>query len=129
LSLLALIERATDGWGVDGRFFAPGPLEPVAWWQVFVVYTIVLLAFFVLGTVAGAAWVRWKARGVYLFIGAVVGTIVALVWVVTALKGWGEVGDYLSGHSVLTHAASSLPFTAVGALIGYALMRRATPRN
>lgn len=128
MALLAGVERATDGWGVDGRFFAPLPVDGTPGWQLFPLYTAILLAFFVFGAVAGAAWVRWKVLGVYLFVSVVVVVIVAAIWGITALDAWTEVGDYVTGHTALTHGMISLPFTVAGAALGYLVIRRAAPR-
>lgn len=129
ISVLSLIERATDGWGVDGVFFAPGPLADLPVWQLAPFHTAVLLLFFFTGAVAGSVWVRWRVVGIYVLIGALIVTIVAAVWGITVIDGWTEVGDYLSGHTVFTHAMLTLPLTAAIAVVGHLILRRAAPRT
>ncbi|GAB3448772.1 hypothetical protein GCM10027517_34200 [Phycicoccus ginsengisoli] len=86
LTLLAVLERATDGWGISMRFFTPGFVHqdnPVA---QFAVYAVPFLAMSCLGLGLGTVLKRWGATGMYwLSIGSIV-----LVGATMALIGWRD---------------------------------------
>ena len=130
VALLAGVERATDGWGVDGWFFAPGPFASMPLWEVAASYTLVLLFMFFVGSAVGAVFVRWGASGIITFFASR-----------RDPGAGGALGDHSGGRVELcwpllhvSHDHSSwrsptLPFAVVGGVVGYALMRRATPKG
>lgn len=128
ITLLAGAERLTGGWGVEGGFFAPAFMANLPLVQVAYVYFATLLFMFFLGAAVGSVFVRWGANGILVFLGSVAVLLVASVWLVTRANAWGSVGAFFTDNSVPMVLTWSLPVTAVAAAVGYALMRRATPR-
>ncbi|WP_152650560.1 ABC transporter permease [Demequina aurantiaca] len=128
ITVMAAVERATDGWGMHAAFFAPWGLvnQPLA--AVWAVFVLGLLLFFFLGVAAATLWVRWKAYGLYAFFLTLAVIVVGFGWLVTATDNWSAVWDYLSGHSAVQLAAGTLPFTLICAVAGFLFLRRATPR-
>jgi len=129
ISLLAWVERATDGWGVRGAFFAPGPLRTEPIWVLAVMYTLLLLLMFFVGSAVAATFVRWGANGIIIFFGALALLIVGVVYAITVNGGWEAVGRFFTTHSMLGLAAYTIPVTLVGGLAGFLLMSRATPKG
>ena len=129
ITLLAALESLTGGWGVDGSFFAPAFLAQLPLVQVFYIYFVTLLFMFFLGASVGSVYVRWGASGILVFFGSVAVVLVGAVWLVTSANAWGSVGAFFADNSAPTIFTWSLPITAIAALVGYALMRRATPRQ
>lgn len=129
ITLLAGVESLTAGWGVEGGFFAPAFMAQLPLVQVAYVYFATLLFMFFLGAAVGSVFVRWGASGILIFWGVVAVLLVATIWWVTRAEAWGSVGSFFAGNSVPTIFTWSLPVTAVAALVGYVLMRRATPRE
>ncbi|HMO11196.1 MAG TPA: hypothetical protein PKB06_06805, partial [Actinotalea sp.] len=111
MTVLAAVERATDGWGLGGRFFTPGPIQGWSlgelWWVL--VMTAMLFAF--VGVVAATAWVRWKALGLYLVIGGTALLLIGAAWLMTVTESWGPLGTYLGEHSPALSATWTLPVT------------------
>jgi hypothetical protein len=128
ITLLAGVESRTGGWGVEGGFFAPAFMADLPLVQVAYVYFATLLFMFFLGSAVGSVFVRWGANGILVFIISVAVMLVATVWLVTREDAWGSVGAFFTDNSVPVIVTWSVPVTAVLALVGYALMRRATPR-
>ncbi len=128
ITLLAGVEGLTGGWGVDGGFFAPAFMANLPLVQVAYVYFATLLFMFFLGSAIGSVFVRWGANGILMFLGSVAVVLVATVWLVTRANAWASVGAFFTDNSVPMILTWSLPVTAVAGLVGYALMRRATPR-
>ena len=128
ITLMAIIERATNGWGVDGRFFMPWEAAATSAPTLWLVILLAALVFIAVGIAAATMWVRWGAVGLYMFFGAFAVVTVGTVWLVTWAKAWDDVGDYLTGHSPLTIVSWTVPITVVSAAFGYLMLRRATPK-
>ena len=128
ITVLAGVETATGGWGVDGRFFSAWVVAELPSWQQFLVYFLLALLFFSFGATAGSVWVRWRTLGIYVFLGAILLLVVAWVWGTTAAGGWGTVGRFFTDNSTLTVVLWTLPVTLVSGVAGYLVLRRATPK-
>ena len=128
ITALAGIERATDGWGVGGSFFAPWGLEDQPLATVWLLYLMAMLMFFFLGASVATVWVRWHAYGLYAFFIGLALLVVGGGWLVTATDSWSRVGEFFTSTSVLGLALWTLPFTVVSGIVGFLFLRRATPR-
>jgi hypothetical protein len=128
LYLLRLIERATDGWGVDLSFYAVQDTSvgnPVG--QI-LAYAgpFVLLA--TIGTLIGAVHLRWKATGLYLsaILAILLGGLATLL--ITYWRGWDHIGSWFGGQSTLALCAGWPVLLALMFAGGtYLIIRRATP--
>ena len=129
IAAFAGLERATDGWGVSGWFFAPWTFATMPLWEVAVVYTLVMLFMFFGGSTVAAVFVRWGANGIILFFASVAVLIVASLYAITQLEAWDAVGQFFSGRDANQLALMSLVVTVAAGFVGYALMRRATPKG
>lgn len=129
IAILAWIERATDGWGLGGAFFAPAFMTAVPVWQVAVVYTLVLLFMFFLGTSVAAVYVRWGATAIVLFFVALALAFAVGALLVSRANAWPAVGNFFVDNSILQLALYTLPLSAICAVLGWLLMRRATPKG
>jgi hypothetical protein len=131
LTILSAIESATHGWGVSLRmftaiYFGGGETEI---WQRLVIFFCVMLWFFFVGAAFAAVYVRWKAFGLvvsFIILGALLVGAVALL---TYTETWGSVGTFFETYQAIGVALWLLVPTALAGLIGYLLMRRATPRS
>lgn len=128
LTALVLLERATDGWWLGGAFFAPlglttAPVLTVAYTS----FAAMLLAFGV-GAASAAVWVRWGATGLYWMFGILTVTGIATLWGATVLEAWPHVWEFLTTTSVVALVSWTLPVTALAALAGHLLLRRAPVR-
>lgn len=131
LTILSAIESATNGWGVrlqmfTAIYFGGGDIEI---WQRLVIFFCVMLWFFFVGAAFAAVYVRWKAFGLvlsFILLGAVLVGAIALL---TYTETWGAVGDFFTTYQAVGVALWSLIPTALAGLIGYLVLRRATPRS
>ncbi|MGC4174241.1 ABC transporter permease [Demequina sp.] len=129
IALLALVERATDGWGVNGAFFAPWGLSEIPVWELAVIYTLALLFMFFAGSAVAAVFVRWGSTGLVMFFVVLALLIVAVVFALTTTESWTAIGTFFTTNSLLAVSLYSVPVTLACALVGWALMRRATPKG
>lgn len=128
LTILAAIEKATNGWGMGASMFAPTFFGDSALARIYVEF-VLLLFFLFFGAAIATVWVRWKATGVVVFFIVVGALLVGLVVLATFTNSWIAVGEHLVSLGVLGVASWSLLLTAISAIAGFLLLRRATPRN
>ena len=128
LTILAAIEKATNGWGMGGSMFAPIYFGDSALGRAYVEFLLLLFFFFV-GAAIATVWVRWKATGVTVFFIIVGVLLVGLIALVTFTDSWFVVADTLVDLGIIGVASWSLVITAISAVAGFFLLRRATPRN
>jgi hypothetical protein len=128
LSIYALIEQATGGWWLGGRmftavYFGDNPLE-----RFFIFFTILMFFFFV-GSAVASVYVRWRAVGMITFFASLAILIVGILALLTLTDSWGAVGAWFAATGLVGTFAWTLVPTALAALTGYLLLRRATPKN
>jgi hypothetical protein len=128
LTGLTAIEKATDGWGVRLRFWAPGPLEVGNPALQFVVFTVPMLACAFLGMGIGVVAKRWGAPGLYALTLTTLLAVGLAAFLLTWRRAWGDLGSWLADQSV-TNLAIALPAVLAVALAALAFLglRRAVP--
>lgn len=129
LTLLAGIERATDGWGFGGRMFNAVYFAGDSLVERFFVYFALILFFYFFGMLAATVYLRWKQLG--LLIGfAVLGVLlVGLIALVTVSQNWPAVFSFMTSAGTAGLVGWLLVPTATSALTAFVALRRATPRN
>lgn len=128
LTILSVIEDATDGWGVGGSLFSVGYFGDTPAQRLFVFFAILLLFFFS-GSAIATIYVRWKAFGITTFFIALGFFIVGLGALLTWVEGWDDVFSWFATTGLVGSFAWSLVVSALAALGGYAVLRRVTPKN
>ncbi|WP_329108501.1 ABC transporter permease [Micromonospora sp. NBC_01699] len=128
LYLFQLVERATDGWGISLRFFAPSFIttdNPVA--QI-LIYTVPFLVLGFVGIFLALVLRRWGVSGLYVLSIALL-LLFGLLGVLITWQGWWlAVGRWLGDQSALSLFAGwpvLLALLLAGA--GLLTIRRATP--
>lgn len=129
ITALAAVERATDGWGLEGYVFSPWFLNDLPLGEQFVFHLLIALLFYAIGSVAGAMWLRWKVIGLYTMFGLLALLIVVGAFAASAFEWWGAIGRFFTDRPVVEVVAWTLPLTLASGIGTYALLRRATPRS
>ena len=127
---LAMIEKATNGWGLGGAMFNAfyfGLDEPwgVRLFNAFVAF----LFFFAIGSVFGAIYVRYRARGLTLFFLALALVLIGLIALATLTSSWEAFAEFFVTIGWFGGYALSLPLSLVAGVAGHLILRRATPRS
>lgn len=127
-TILGVIERATNGWGLGGRMFTPIYFGD-NWWQRLLICFFGLLFFFFIGSSLAAVWVRWKVTGMVVFFTALAVLVLGGVTALTLTASWIGFWEALAAAGPLGIASWLLVPAAIGAVVGYFILRRATPRT
>jgi len=128
LTILSIIEDATNGWGVGGSIFSVGYFGDTPAQRLFVFFAILVLFFFS-GSAIAAIYLRWKAFGITTFFIALSFVLVGLAALITALRGWDDVGAWFAATGLVGSFAWSFVISLLAAVGGYAVLRRTTPKS
>ncbi len=129
LSVLAAIEQATGGWGLNGLLFT------VLWAgggtvaeHAFTFFAVQLFFCFV-GAAIATVYMRWRIAGMVAFwvIGGV--ALVGGFALATYTASWPAIGAWIAAAGTTGLAAWSLLLSALAGVAGYIVLRRATPKN
>ena len=128
LTLLSYVEDWTHGYGINAHmfsnmYFGSGPL----WERLFTSFGALLFCVF-MGAIAGGVFVRWRANGLYA-LGGIVALMIAIFVAATTLSdSWPAVGQWFLQMRTVGVVAWLLIPTAVAAVVGFFVLRRATAR-
>lgn len=128
MTILSIVEESTNGWGFGGRMFTAVFFGENAAQRAFV-YFVSFLLFFFFGAAIATVYVRWKATGVSFFFVALGALLVGSVIVLTLTDNWQIVGNFFAGAGLIGTYAWSLVITAISFVVGYLILRKATPKN
>lgn len=129
MAILAALETATGGWGLGGRMFTAVYFGDGTWFERWIIFFLAFLFFFFFGTIAGGVYVRWKGIGVTLFVVGITFVLIGLAAIFTLTQTWGSVGAWFAANGWVGSYAWSLVLTALSAVAGFLLLRKATPRG
>ena len=128
LTLLSVIEEATNGWGLGGRMFTP-IYYGEGWGQRLFAYFAAFLFFFSVGMAAASIWVRWKANGLTAFFIGLGVLVVGGGALLTVTNSWVAFGQFFANAGFIGSYAWSLVVSAIAAVGGFFVLRRATPKS
>lgn len=129
LTLLSYIEDWSNGWGVNGRMFTASYVGIGPAWQRFFVFAVMFLIFFSIGMASATVYVRWKGNGLLIVGATMLVLLVAAIALTTWTQSWGRVGAWFVDAGTVGVVASLMIPTVIAAVIGYFILRRATPKN
>ncbi len=130
MTLGAWIEELTGGWGLDGSFFRTLYFASQdGWFAQWWIYFCWLVFFLFTGTIFAAMYVRWKATGLIVSFGILGILVVGAIAIVTFTDAWGSFWQALADLGTLGVASAALIPAVLGAVLGYLVLSRATPRG
>ena len=126
---LVQVEIATGGWWLDARMFDALWYGLDGWWVD--AYSTVALQFAVLvvGATVTTVYMRWRMFGTVLVGLGLAAGLLAVVAVVTLTDSWPSVLSWFGALQIANVFSVVLLFGLALALVGYAVIRRATPRT
>lgn len=128
LTILSIIEDATGGWGLGGTMFTSIWFGE-NWLQRLFVFFTLFLFFFFFGAAIATVYVRFKSNGVAGFFIVLTILLVGLAALITFTESWPAVGAFFAQAGALGIVAWTYVVTALSAITGFLILRRATPKN
>lgn len=122
------LERASGGWGMNASFFIPVFMQDLPLWQLGFMWLTLYLFFMFVGAAVATVYVRWGSNGLIGFFVLLTVVLIAAVWAIVEFDWGPAIGSWLTTTPVLGIFAWTLVPTAGFGVIGYWLLRRATPR-
>jgi hypothetical protein len=126
LTLLEVIEQASDGWGLQMHFFRVPYLLAGPWYLTWLTSSVGLALLFVYGMWYGIVHRRWNVIGTLTFTAAQVVVLVVAALAVSKAGAWGSVGHFFTTLSASGLTGLLAALTLVMAAGGYVTIRRAT---
>ena len=126
-AIVAVIEKATNGWGINGYFFAldwvvsGGPLAAGLF------YFVMAMLIFMLGFWSATLYKRFGPLLLSLVWSGITLLLVIAVWAITRMELWGQVWTGLVETGPLGFALWGLIVTVLLGGISYLTLRRAVP--
>ncbi|MEF2976894.1 ABC transporter permease [Subtercola sp. YIM 133946] len=127
LTVMSYLEDATDGWGVGGHMFSTVWYGTGTVAERFSQEFFGLLFFFFVGAAVAVVYLRWRAIGQTVLWAGLVLVGLGVVALITLTNGWASVGQWFVDAGPYGVVLWTLPVTAVAALFGFFVLRRATP--
>lgn len=121
------IELLTGGWGINGWVFHLPWIWEAGPVGAFVVYFTLALFFFVVGFTGATIYKRWGALILTIISLALGLALVGLLFMVTRLELWGQVGAAITDLGALGLALWGLVGIAVLSIISFLTFRRTIP--
>jgi hypothetical protein len=127
---MSILESVTNGWGVGGVMFRSLYFGSDDNWVTRMYFVFVtFLFFFFVGAAVASTYVRWRQRGLIGFFAVFALALIGGLALITWTQSWPAVGEFFVAVGYLGGFTLGIIPTAVAAIGGYLLMRRATPRS
>ncbi|WP_431711744.1 hypothetical protein [Glutamicibacter uratoxydans] len=124
--VMGLIETATNGWGLGGRFFA---LDWVANNNAFIqimFYFVLMVLLFITGFWAATIYMRWRTTGLLIFFIVLGVALLGAAFYLTLAERWGEVWSWMVTWSAGGIALWGGVIALAMAAASYTTLRKAT---
>jgi len=123
--VIGLIEKATDGFGVNGYFAYLPAVWASGWWAAWITYFVITMFLFVIGFWSATIFKRWGTLAVTLVLTGLGLILVGVVFLITRLEAWPATWTWLVETGPLGLALWAVPAIALMALGSYVTLRRA----
>jgi hypothetical protein len=101
LTLLQLVERATNGWGLRLHYFRIPWIMDGPWYETWLTSFVLLVVFVLYGMWYGLVFRRWSVPGLVAFIAAQILVALLAVVALSATHSWSGVGHFFTTVTAL----------------------------
>jgi hypothetical protein len=128
IATLVQVEIATGGWGLGAHMFDALWYGQTNWLvDFYTTFALQLLVLFI-GASVTTVYMRWRMRGMIVLMFASAAVVIGTVATITLINAWPTVFGWLGGLGIVGAFTVVLGFAALFAVLGYVVIRRATPR-
>ena len=128
IATLVQVEIATDGWGIGARMFDALWYGRTTWViDAYAAFALQLLVLFI-GASITTVFMRWRMRGMLILTFGSIIIVLAVVAGLTWSDAWPAVFTWFGSLGIVGAFTLVLGITAIFAVAGYLVIRRATPR-
>lgn len=128
IATLVQVEMATGGWGLGAHMFDALWYGQTNWFvDFYTTFALQLLVLFI-GASVTAVYMRWRMRGMLILLFTWIAVVLTVVAGLTWSGSWPTVFTWFGGLGIVGAFTIPLVFAAVFAVVGYLVIRRATPR-
>lgn len=129
LVVLSYIEEWTNGWGLGGHMFTVVWVGAGNVAERFLVFWAVQVFLMFVGAAIATVYMRWRINGMVVLWVALGLVLVGIVALLTYTDSWPQVWQWLFSAGTVVISAWLLVPAALAGLAGWAVLRRATPKN
>ena len=116
LTLLQLVERASNGWGLRLHYFRIPWIMDGPWYETWLTSFVLLVVFVLYGMWYGLVFRRWSVPGLVAFVAAQILVALLAVVAVSATHSWSGVGHFFT---TVTALALTGVLAAVAVAMGF----------
>lgn len=125
--ILGIVEKATNGWGLQGQMFALEWVAEKSWFIQWFFYFVLMMFLFLLGFWAATVYKRWAATGVLVMTLSAAVLLVGAIALITLQGWWQAVGAWIIALTPFSLGVGALVLVIVLGGAAYLTLRRATP--
>jgi len=126
LTLLQVVERATNGWGLKLYYFRVPWIMDGPWYETWLTSFVLLVVFVLYGMWYGLVFRRWSLPGLVAFVAAQILVALLAVVAVSATNSWSGVGHFFTTVTALTLTRVLAVVALAMGFGGLTTVRRAT---
>ncbi|WP_019182048.1 hypothetical protein [Microbacterium yannicii] len=123
----AVVEKATNGWGINGYFFALDWVVSGGTLAAGLFYFVMAMLIFMLGFWSATIYKRFGPMLLSIVWAGITAILVIAVWAITRMELWGQVWTGMVDAGPLGFALWGLVVTVLLGGISYLTLRRAVP--
>ncbi|WP_395245287.1 hypothetical protein ACGGZK_05640 [Agromyces sp. MMS24-K17] len=128
IATLVILERATDHWWIGTAMFDALWYVDSDWLTA--AYTTFAFQMFILtiGAAATTVYMRWRMAGMLTLGASALAILLGIVAILTFTESWIPLWEWFASVGLVGGFSILLVLSALCAVFGYAIIRRATPR-
>jgi hypothetical protein len=126
LTLLQLVERASNGWGLRLHFFQVPWIMDGPWYQTWLTSFVLLVLFALYGVWYGLVFRRWSVLGLVTFIAAQMVVALLAVVAISLFHDWSAVGHFFTALTAVALTGVLAVIAAAMGAGGLSTIRRVT---
>ena len=127
IATLVQVEIATNGWGISAHMFDALWYGQNWFLDFYSSFALQMLVLFI-GASITTVYMRWRMRGMLILTFGSIAVVLAAVALITLSQSWPAVFTWFGSLGTVGAFSLVLALSAIFAVLGYLVIRRATPR-